>query len=109
MSNNRKRQSIVGFRVTPEEEAKIRAASKREGCSIASFARQVVVASSEGRRLELADSYTTALRDFTAEVQRIGLVTRKRVVTEEAGERIVDELRRLQRTVLRLREDGPVK
>lgn len=76
---------------------------------MAAFARQVVVAAAEGRPLELADSYTTALRDFTAELQRIGIVTRKRVVTHETGERIVDELRRLQKIVLRLREGGTSK
>lgn len=102
MSNKRERQRIVGFRVNTTEGSKIDTASEREGCSVASFSRQAVLAAADGPSLQLANSHTIAVRDFTAEIQRIGLVTRKRVVTVEVGERIVDELRRLHLTVLRL-------
>jgi hypothetical protein len=67
MSNNRHRQRVVGFRVSPEEDEKIRAAAKRERFSVAGFARHAVLAASDGRRLALPGAELLALRDQTAD------------------------------------------
>jgi hypothetical protein len=101
MSNKRHRQQLIGFRVAPEEDAKIRAVAMREGHSVAGFVRFVIMEAVNGRPLALPGADLLALRHFVAEIQRIGLVTRKRAVAQKDAERIVDELRRLQRSVLR--------
>lgn len=104
MSENRQRKQALRFRVSAEEDEKIRAAAKREHYSVAGFVRHVVLAASDGQPLALPGADLIALRDLTAEVQKIGLVTRKRVIAREDAEKVVDQLRRLQRIVLRWRE-----
>jgi hypothetical protein len=104
MSDNRRRQQALRFRVSPEEDEKIRAAAKRQHHTVAGFVRHVVMAASDGRPLALPGADLIALRDLTVEIQKIGLVTRKRIVTGEDAERVIDELRRLQRAVLRWRQ-----
>jgi hypothetical protein len=104
MSDNRRRQQAVRFRVSPEEDEKIRAAAKREHCSVAGFVRHAVLEAADGRSLALPGADLIALRDLTAEIQKIGVVTRKRIIAPEDAERVVQELRRVQRAILRWRD-----
>jgi len=101
MSEQRQRQDAVKFRVTPTEKERIHASAKREGYPVAEFARQVVLAAADGKPLELPGTKAKALRNFTAEIQRIGIVTRKRAINKDDAERVVDALRALNRAVIR--------
>jgi hypothetical protein len=95
MSDQRQRQDAIKFRVTPAEDERIRAAAKREGVPVAELARHAVLTAADGKRLELPGAKAKALRNFTAEIQRIGIVTRKRAITKDDAERVVDALRAL--------------
>jgi hypothetical protein len=101
MSEQRQRKDAVKFRVTPTEKERIHAAAKRGSYPVAEFARYAVLAAADGRPLELSGAKAKALRKFTAEIQKIGIVTRKRAITKDDAERVVDALRALNRAVIK--------
>jgi hypothetical protein len=77
-------------------------AARKLGVSVAAFARRTAMLAA-GEDAELLNAEERLLRDCVAEIQRVGLVTRKRVVQPADAERIVAELRRLQHFVLHSR------
>jgi hypothetical protein len=106
MSDKRQRQSAIRFRVTPTEERAVAMAAQALRVPVATFARRAAMLAA-GEDAEPLNAEERLLRDFVAEIQRIGGVVRKRVVQPADADRIVHELRRLQHFVLNSKSAVP--
>jgi hypothetical protein len=109
MSEKRKRQATVKFRVDDSEATSISTAARTAGIPTATFARRAVIAAvkpvpgNAGTK-----SSAIALRDILSEINRIGEVTRKRAMNSADADRVVGELRRLQVLLFRFHyHDAP--
>lgn len=108
MSEKRKRQKAIRFRVTEDEEILIRSRAQDAKLPVASFARNATVTAANGVVETInRKSEAIALRAIVSEINRISTVTRKRVINSGDATRLVDELRRLQLLVFRFHRDGP--
>jgi hypothetical protein len=97
MSEKRKRQATVKFRIDDSEGVCISTAAHKAGIPTATFARQATIAAAKpGPGYAGVKSAAIALRDLTVEINRIAEVTRKRAIRSDDADRVVDELRRLQ-------------
>jgi hypothetical protein len=98
MSDKRKRQAAIRFRVNSSEEASIIKAARDAGIPIATFARQAVLAAAKPAAGDagIKKSTAIALRDILAEINGIAVVTRKRAIQPADADRVQAELRRLQ-------------
>lgn len=105
MSSKRQRTVTITFRASPKEQAIILDAARRESVSVASLARQCVLASAKGQSLELIGGTARELKRVTVEIERIGQVARKRVIAPLDAEKIVFELRSLHRTIFKFYYD----
>jgi len=102
MSEKRKRQAAIRFRVSEEENDLIRANARVAEIPVASFARDAVIAVATGKFATSTEkSRATALRTIVSEINRIAVVTKKRSITQDDATRVVDELRRLQLLLFR--------
>jgi hypothetical protein len=101
MSEKRFRETAISFRITAEERQEIQAAATSLGLSPATYVRMAALKAAKGGTVSAHKAEERALRDFTEELQRIGLVTRKRSVTPVDADRVIDELRRLMILVFR--------
>ena len=97
MSDKRKRQKAIPFRVSDSEEASIIKAARHAGIPIASFARQAVLAAANPTGdTSIKKSKEICLRDILAQINGIAAVTRKRAINSADADRVQGELRRLQ-------------
>jgi hypothetical protein len=98
MSDKRRRQNAIRFRIDGTEEAFIQKAAADAGIPIATFARQAVMAAAKPAPGDsgIEKSTAIALRDILAEINHIAAVTRKRAIHSDDADRVVNELRRLQ-------------
>ena len=109
MSEKRKRQATVKFRVDDSEAKSISTAARTAGIPTATFARQASIAAAKpGPGDAGIKSTAIALRDITVEINRIAEVTRKRAIHSDDADRVVNELRRLQILLFRFHyHDAP--
>jgi uncharacterized protein (DUF1778 family) len=108
MSDKRKRQNAIRFRVNSNEEKLIRTTADNAKLPIASFAREATIsAAKKSPETTGAKSKAAAMRNIVEELNHIATVTRKRAIHTEDALRVVDELRRLQLLLFRFFREQP--
>jgi hypothetical protein len=109
MSDKRKRQNAIRFRVNSNEEKLIRTSADDAKLPVASFAREATItAAKNAPEAAGAKMKAAALRNITKELNQIATVTRRRAIHTEDAIRVVDELRRVQLLLFRFfRDDQP--
>jgi hypothetical protein len=98
----------IKFRVDDAELELIRGVAREFNLSVADFARKAVTACADRVDFYPAKSTEVTFRDLLGEIQVIGALCRDRLEPGQA-ERLLFDLRRLQRSVIRLRfpEESP--